>query len=339
MIATPQISYTVNSDPLAAPFVCGFDGSIHESLDALHAHLKRFRLARAKYYQTYYPKKDPINGDPIPFKSLEQYLEQSFANRNTLKKWLKEHPVEGLTWSKDWLARRRVAKQLKYAPSQVELRSLCTPTMPYYDKVAASEEGYQGITLSLGYTPRYTLTAPHFVSLPQEAIIICDSREQLPLKLTQTTRIEALNVGDYALAVPHDIGIRIERKSLTDWCGTMSDRKVKRKGGGAEDCALQRFERELMRAQDAGQYVVMMVESSITDALSLEYLPQTKWVKATAAHLFKNLRDLLTKYPLTFQCVFVEGRTEMVRAMVKVFEMGEQVKCCDIQDLYERGGL
>ncbi len=85
--------------------------------------------------------------------------------------------------------------------------------------------------------------------------------------------------------------------------------------------------------------MVMMVESSITDAQSIEYLPQTKWVKASSAYLLHNLRDLLVKYPLHFQCVFVEGRIEMARAMLRVFEMGHQVKSCDLQFAYEEGLL
>lgn len=327
MIDNPStVTASVNPDPLAAPFICGFDGSIHESLDALHAYLKKWRLARAKYYQTYYPKKDPITGELIRFKTLDQYLDQTFANKNTLKRWLTENLVEGLVWSKAWLARRRADKQLIYAPSQVELRSLCCPSMPYYDKVAASEGGYQGVTTSLGYSPRYTLREPTYKSLPKDAILIEDTREQRPLKLARAARSEALNVGDYAIAPPYDKGIRIERKSLNDMTGTLS------KG-------LDRFDRELARAQEANLYVVMMVETNITEALSFDYLPHMRWVKASAAHIFKNLRDLLIKYPLHFQCVFVDGREEMARAVVRIFEMGDQVKVCDLQDLYERGGL
>ena len=337
-------SFPVTPDPLAAPFICGFDGTVHESLEALHEYFKRWRLARAKYYQTYYPRKDPITGELIPFKDLEQYLEQDFANKNTLKAWLKANPKEGFEWSKNWLRNRRASKGLTYAPSQTELRTLCCPTMPYYDKVGAKEGGYYGITESIGYAQRYNNDAPSYRSLHPDVTIIQDSREQIPIKLDAKTVEGTINVGDYALSEPYDFGLRIERKGLSDWCGTMSGKKVARKGGkkgtGAhEDSSLQRFERELDRAVGAGLYVVMIVESNINDAQSIGYLPQTKWVKASPSYLMHNLRGLLVKYPLHFQCLFVNGRAEMARVMLKIFEMGQQVKTCDLQYAYEEGRL
>jgi hypothetical protein len=138
------------------------------------------------------------------------------------------------------------------------------------------------------------------------------------------------------------LGIRIERKSLPDFCGTMSGRKVEyanKKKAARIDSSLDRFDRELARAKEAGLYVVMMVEADINDANSIGYLPQTKHVKASASYILHNLRELLVKYPLTFQAIFVAGRTEMVRVMSKVFELGEQVKSTDLQFALEEGRL
>jgi hypothetical protein len=218
--------------------------------------------------------------------------------------------------------------------------------MPYYDKVGAKEGGYYGITESMGYVSRYKSDAPVFTPLPKDVVVVQDSREQAPIKLSVRTVETTLSVGDYALSVEPVKGfnVRIERKSIGDWCGTMSAKKVARKGGKKgtgphEDSALQRFERELDRAVEANLYVVMMVESNINDAQSIGYLPQTKWVKASSSYLMHNLRELLVKYPLHFQCLFVDGRTEMARVMLKIFEMGEQVKTCDLQHAYEEGRL
>lgn len=339
-------------DPRAAPFVTPFDGVTHESLDTLHAHLKRFRLSRERYYHQYYPRKDPITGALIPFRDLDQYLSQDFADKNTLRRWLKDNPEKGLQWAKDWLARRKEEKALVYAPSQVELRTLCCPSMPYYQKTAAREGGYYGITTALGYSPRYTNETPSFTVLPQDAVIVQDTREQSPISLPRPTLKATVNVGDYALAAPYDQGVRIERKSLNDWCGTLSGRKVERKtkgrakgkrpapeAGTVEDSALERFDRELARAQEQGLYVVMMVEDSLAHAQAFDRLPHMRHVKASPQYLLRNLRDLLVKYPLTFQCVFVEGRIEMARAMMRVFELGAQVKRIDLQHAYEEGRL
>lgn len=323
-------------------FICRFDNTVHADVSALHEHLKRFRVSREKYYTLYHARKDKHTGQALPFRDYEQYLTQDFATKVTLRQWLAKHPEEGLAWSKAWLARRKKEKGLVYAPSQTELRTLQCPSMPYYEQVAQKEGGYYGVTKALGYTNRYEIsTKLTFNPLPSEAVIIQDSREGEPITLPRATRVEALSVGDYALAPPYDKGIRIERKSLSDMCGTLSQRKMERKTkkGITEHNSFDRFDRELARAQEQGLYVVMVVEASITDAQRFDYLPQTQWVKASPKYLFHNLRTLLIRYPLTFQCVFADGRVEMARVIMRMFELGEQVKTTDLQYHLEIGAL
>lgn len=335
------MSICMVNDPRYAPFVCAFDQTSHGSLEELHAHIRRFKVSRERYYHQYYPRYDPVSKKLIPFKDLDQYMDQEFESKLTLKKWIKENPKEGYVWAKDWLARRKVTKGLVYAPSQAELRTLCCPSMPYYDTAGASDGGYYGITRALGFKDRYTSTAPSIDALPAEATIICDTREQSPIKLAGRTIEQTLSVGDYALADPYDKGIRIERKSLGDFCGTLSDRKIARKGsksgtGTTEDSPLKRFDRELTRAVEANLYVVMMVEANINDAQAFNKLPQTRWIKASPQYILHNLRDLLTKYPLTFQCLFVDGRIEMARVIPRVLSLGDHIRTIDLQMLYEK---
>jgi len=125
---------------LTFPHACRFDDTVHPTLESLYAHLKRFRVSRAKYFTTYYPRTDKLTGQPIPFKDTDQYLTQDFLSKVTLRKWLGQHPTEGLEWSKAWLARRRAEKGLIYAPSQTELRTLQCPSMPYYESVGVVGE-------------------------------------------------------------------------------------------------------------------------------------------------------------------------------------------------------
>ncbi len=332
----------------AAPIICGFDQTVHPDVESLHEHLKRFRISREKYYHTYEPRRDPVTQELIPFKTLDQYRSQDFASKVTLKKWLETNPEAGWTWSKQWLARRKEEKQLKYAPCQVDLRTLCTPSMPYFDgPLGASEGGYYGVTGALGFAPRYKAARPVRTPLSSSAIIVQDTREQTPVRFPGDRRviIDTLNVGDYALADPHDVGVRIERKSISDFCGTLSARKVTRKGGRkgdgtTEDSAYDRFDRELARAKDAGLYVVMMVEGSLSTVQSVNYLPQYKWIKASSDYLFHNLRELLAKYPLTWQVVFVDtAKHTMADKVTKVLELGTAVRECDLHYLYEKGEL
>lgn len=328
-------------------FTCAIDNTPHESIDALHAYIKTaYRVSQKTYWTTYAPRRDLLTGEPIPFTDAERYLSTDFINRITLKKWLKEQPREvGLKWAKGWLAQRRESKGLVYAPSQAELRTLCAPTMPYYESVAADEGGYYGVTSALGFKSRYTRAPLVFKPLPRDVVMVQDTREQCPITLPCTTQMGKLDVGDYAIAQRcYDTGTRIERKSLGDFCGTLSGKKVARKGGRdgegiVADSAFARFDRELARAAEANLYVVMMVEATIADAQRFDYLPQTKWVKATPAYVMHNMRELLVKYPLSFQALFVDGRKAMAQTVMRVFELGVRVRETDCQWAYEEGLL
>lgn len=302
--------------------ICQIDQTVHESIKDLHAHLKRFHVKQERYHHEYNPRFNLYTGELLPYKDYDQYMSQEFATKNELKAWIKKEPHVARKWAIDWLARRRTEKMLTYAPSQVELRTLMCPSMPYYDSVG----GYYTITRDLGYQDRYDDRALEFAALPPDIHIIQDSREQVPLKLAARTVVAKVSEGDYALPTPHDKGVYIERKSLADFAGTMS------KGN-------TRFRRELARATKAGHYIVMLVESSISDVQGLNHLPQTRHVKASAVFIFKQMRDLLTDFPFSFQVMFVDGRIEAAHKVMRIFQLGEQVKTIDLQHAYEQGRI
>ena len=322
---------------ISNPVICEFDQTSHISKEDLHLYLRRFRIKQEVYYHQYNPRHDLLTGELIPYKDYDQYHTQSFINKINLKKWLKTNPEKGLQWAIDWLREYKMKKCLEYAPSQVELRTMVCPSMPYYDKVGHNLGGYYGITKSLGYTARYQYHSLKFTDFASDAIILQDTREQLPLKLSIATKRETVNVGDYALAPPYDEGVRIERKSLSDMCGTLSGRQMARKDGA--DSAFNRFDRELARAKEANLYVVMIVESDINEAQSFNYLPHMKHIKASPSYLMHNLRELLSKYPLSFQTLFVSGRVEAAKKLIRILQLGAQVETIDLQMAYEKGEL
>ncbi len=136
--------------------------------------------------------------------------------------------------------------------------------------------------------------------------------------------------------------VYIERKSISDFAGTLNARKNERKrvdDSVAIDVGFERFDRELARATEKGHYIVMVVETPITQALSFSYLPQMKWSKVSESHVFKNLRDLLVKYPLSFQAVFANGRVDAANKVMRIFQLGDEVRRIDLQDALERGVL
>ena len=317
------------------------DNTEHATLKALHAHLRHFHIKQESYYREFFPRFCKGTGQPIPFKDRDQYFSQDFVDKNAIKKFIKSNPKEAREWAIGWLKKRKEEKGLIYAPSQVELRSLSCPTMVYFDTVG----GYYHIARELGFKDRYvSYTEQNAVKAGfwDDKCIICDTREQLPLKFTVKTVRETVNAGDYALAGPHDQGVYIERKSISDFVGTMNARANVRENKKKDDTVftnLERFDRELTRAAEQGHYIVMLIETSLTQALSFSYLPQMKWTKVSEQHVFKNLRDLLSKYPLSFQAVFADGRADAAQKALKIFEMGEQVRRVDLQYAVERGLL
>lgn len=301
-------------------YECKFDNTIHPSIEELHKHIRKFKIKQKDYYSEFHPKKDLLTGELIEFKDYNQYFNQDFKNKNNLKKWLKLNPVEGKNWAIDWLKKRKMDKNLIYPPCYVELKSLTAPSIEYFENIG----GYYNITKGLGFLERYNDEKLKFTNFCDKTIII-DTREQKPIKLEKIDIVNAtLNVGDYGLKSKDDLGIYIERKSLQDFVSTLS--------GG-----LERFDRELSRGKESGSYIVMVVESNLNDALSFNYLPQMKWGKAQPSFIFKNLRDLMAKYPLNFQVLFAEGRKDFAAKMIKIFELKNQVKTVDLQWRIEQG--
>ncbi len=308
--------------PNTSHIICKIDNSEHPSVESVHKYLRKFHIKQEDYYTQYFPRYDRLTNELISFKNYDQYFSQEFANKNNLKKWLKQNPLDGLNWAKNWLIQRKSDKNLVYAPSEVELRSLSTPSMSFYE----DKGGYYRVTKELGFVARYTDTNLISKPLSPDSVIITDTREQKELKIAHKTIKECVNVGDYALAGDDDLGIRVERKSIGDFASTLSQ-------------GFDRFERELQRAVDNELYVVMLVESSMNDTLGFNYLPQMQWTRVTPAHVFKNLRDLLLKFPLHFQVVFVDGREEAAKKIIKIFELGNKVKIVDLQWKLEKGEL
>lgn len=317
------------------PLVSPVDDSVHYNYESLHEHLKEARYKRSSFYEKFYPVYDVLTGEKIPFKEshmhdIPAYFAQEFASKENMKRWFKENPEEGRGWAINWLLTRKEEKKLVYAPSQVELKSLMCPSMFYYENIG----GYYNITSKMGFKERYINEVPRFDPNMSSYEIIQDTREQNPLKLANKVVVAKVNAGDYALSDRFDKGIYVERKSMNDFCGTLSTRKVERVGG--EDSSYARFERELIRATEKGNYIVMMVEETLENALKFDKLPYMKHAKASPSYIFKNLRDLLIKYPLSFQVIFVNGRAEAAEKLIKIFAMGQQVRKVDLQFAYER---
>lgn len=298
-----------------------FGGNEFSSIEELLSHLKRFKIKQKDYFEETFPRKDLLTGEKIEYKNIEHYFGSDFINKNNLKKYIKQNPEEAKKWSINFLKNRKEEKELTYSLSQAELRSLFCPSIPYFESVG----GYNEICDMLGFKNRYDYKKELVFNKLNDPTIIIDTREKKPLKLITKSEVGTLKVGDYAIK-DSKLNIFIDRKADNDFLGTLS------KG-------YERFQREIERAIKLDAYIIMLVENDINSMLSFDYLPHLKHTKATPAFIFKRLRDLLTKYPNHFQVVFADGRIDAAKLVLKIFELGEDVKNIDLQYRLERGEL
>ena len=114
----------------------------------------------------------------------------------------------------------------------------------------------------------------------------------------------------------------IERKSITDFIGTMS--------GGYD-----RFKREVDRAKEDNANLVVLVEEDISNCLNFKYLPYvSKKIKATPEFVFRNVRELIQTYD-NLHFLFVRGRLEATRVIQKLFLNAGKYNKIDLQLAYD----
>ena len=284
-----------------------------------HKHLKTHKMAQTVYYQKYYPRYDRYDGTIIKYKNKQYYFATEFNSKENLKQWLASvSPNTRRLYVINFLSLRRARKNLIYAPSQVELKTLMVPGIKYINENLG---GYNKMCEELGFKKRFSqdsLDYSKFNDISKKVIFI-DSREQEPLKFNNMTRTEGMNFGDYRMA---NSNIYIERKSLGDAWGTLT--------GGFE-----RFEREIIRAKEAGAYLVIVVESPFS---SLEKYPLQRKVygkiKIPVEFVYHSIRELMQKYE-HIQFLFTKDRKEASEIIQKIFAADEQVKNVDLQYLLD----
>jgi len=276
---------------------------------------KTHKIRESLYYETYFPREDLLTGEPLKFKSKSSYFLNNFLCKNNLKTFLTTKSKEtGLSYIATWLLLRKREKNLIYAPGTFEIKSLQFPSIKFIHKYY-SKNAYEDICLKLGLLLKYEYNyLPEFNQNPIEILI--DTRESKPWKFGYPTKIEKLDVADYC-PNPNINNIFVERKEVSDWAGTLSN-------------GYERFEKEMQRAKDTNKYIIIIIEAKYSDLLSINYLPQTRWIKASSEFLMKRMRDLYLKFD-NFQMVCGGTRKECIILLERLFTIGNDVKKMDLQ--------
>jgi len=304
--------------------ICKVDGKEFKDEKSLHLALKGYGLNKVKYYQKYYERRDLLTKELINFKSKEQYLNSDFNDKNNMKKWLKNQPIEEVKqYCKQLLIKRKELKGLTYSPTQIELRTIMAPSIIFYNQIF---QNYYDICSSIGLENKFinpNLLINNFKNkLNQKDTIYVDTREQSWLKFNTPFEIKTLSFGDYTCS-NDNCNCFIERKSLSDFISTLSVKNY------------DRFKNEIEKAKKNNSYIVVMVEETLSNALSFQYLPHiSKKIKATPEYIFHNVRELLQSYD-NIQFLFVDGRKEMTRLIEGIFASKCSYKKIDLQLAYD----
>jgi len=295
---------------------------------SLHKHLKVHEMRVVQYYQTHYPRYDIYNKEIIKFKNKEQYFSSEFNSRTNLRMWLKAQTKEAAQeYCKNILVSRKNKKKIVYAPTQVELRSIMSPPINYYNELFGD---YYELCKSVGFEIKHrNLHGPidSISAVGLGRVVYVDTREQRPLKFNLPIEIKTLKFGDYSFSDRDaTCNCYVERKSLQDFVGTLS--------GGFD-----RFCREIERSKDSDANFIVVIESDFNDVAGFQFLREVnKKVKATPEYIMHNVRDIIQKYPHV-QFLFVKGRKEAVRVIEKIFTCKCLYKEVDLQLAYDTDKL
>lgn len=304
--------------------ICKVDGKEFKDEKSLHLALRSYGLNKEKYYHKYYPRKDLLTGEVINFKTKDQYLSSDFNDKNNMKKWLKEQPADkAQEYCKELLIKRKDTKNLIYSPTQVELRTIMSPSIIFYNKIF---NDYYDICSEIGLENKFihpNNIAHHFKNkLNQKNTIYVDTREQNWLKFNIPFEIKTLSFGDYTCD-NDNCNCFIERKSLSDFISTLSVKNY------------DRFKNEITKAHTNDAYLIVIVEEKLSNALSFQYLPHiSKKIKATPEYIFHNVRLLLQEFN-NLQFLFVDGREEMKRVIECILASDCFYRKVDLQLAYD----
>jgi len=127
-------------------------------------------------------------------------------------------------------------------------------------------------------------------------IILCDTREQLPLEFKhpfiEGVEKSTLSVGDYGARLKDDHlpPVFFERKSIPDLFGTLG-RDYKR------------FRKEIQRSKDTNTELILIIEGTVTDIIK-----GTKYSQIEGIQILRTLLSVWNRYEIV--SVFCKDRAE-----------------------------
>lgn len=287
------------------------------SLESLHKHIKKHNLILAQYYTDFYPRKNKLTGEALPFKNIDSYFDKDFATRNQMNKWL---DLAGEEKAKEYIEsiiiKRVYEKERKFLPFHFEMQNCFLPSIDVIKKYFGS---YSNLSNQLGIPLVFNkgLVEDFFTQeLPQNIEIIIDTREQKPLPFNFKSKKQKLYFADYCIGGKYYSYTYIDRKSGSDFTGTMIGDNYKR------------FKREIQRAKEMDSYIFVVIESTVSKIVAFNNKFKRK---ATIDYILKNARELMYEFPNTCQFIFTGSRANSSALIPRILYHGKKLWNTDLQ--------
>jgi len=302
-------------------FKCKVCDKEFSSERGLHGHLKSHALTVADYYVTFYPRKNLLTKEQLPFRNKEEYFFRDFANRNQLMRWCCNAPkVELKKYITRKLKERIEKKELSLGPSYLDLKYSSLPDIDHYKECFGS---YTYACKELGVDPIFSKPLPKnfWEEVIPDMKIFIDTREQKPLKFKNSEGMK-LDVGDYTSSGDYYDYTYIDRKSEGDFKSTLTT-------------GYERFRREMTRVKENDSYIIVVTEIS-TEQLeknnSTGYCPH----KVSLSYMWHNMKKIQHEFAGTCQFVFTGGRKNSEKLIPRLLYFGRDLWDVDLQYFIEK---
>lgn len=296
--------------------------STFDNEKSFHGHLRKHKLKIKEYYEKHYPKNCLQTGKKLQWKDGDDLL--SYSSRNFIDKialnqyFLSESDSAETVELKKKILEEFIEDSYKrnlVFPSEIELASLpIAPNLLIFQKYFGIPEFLDGKKMPsrFNYVTNYSLD----LELPKvdfdEFTILVDTREQAPYRFFSSIKGK-LNSGDYALAGKLFNDVVVERKSVSDFGGTVVSGN-------------ERFRRELDRVREEGRYLIILVEFNIHDLYKHKF-----YGYSNPAFVSHNMRGLIRDYSDCCQFVFGGARTSCIKYCVQFLLYGQKCRQIDLQ--------
>jgi len=287
---------------------CKICGESFLDKKSFHKHLKSsHKKTIGDYYTEYFPKKCLYSGKVLGFSSnLDKYSSTDFYSKEYRDAWANLNTEETKNYLLNKVRDRVRLKNLKFAPSAVEIDTLPIPSFKSFETNFGS---YDKACLSVGLEPLLK-RVENLEKIDISKLKICvDTREQLPLNFKNSHKM-ALAFGDYTLMGEDYSYTYVDRKNDSDFRGTFGK-------------DIDRFRRELVKCSSLDCFMYVVVEDSIEEIKKKN--SRQKWGSDNCEFIFKNMRSLMHEFPRKIQFIFAGSRDKSEKIIPFLLAYGKDL--------------